>query len=211
MNRTLTALKSLWHRVSGNFRCKQPCCILTAMLLISGIAFSQDEKSRKEYPTYQSFNVSYNFGGQVYNDNFIYNPGFAVSYSIGKQVHEDVAVGLGGGYLSLSKERFVPLFIEVYGNKKSKENAPFIRFQAGYSLGWNDEVGMNQNYELEGGAYINLGMGRRIVMNDKLTMLFHWSYCHQFAEMEYNIFNGADYSEVLNYDMLQISLGIILN
>lgn len=168
-----------------------------------------ETKSEKGFISYQSLSIGGIIGGQVYNDNFIYNPGFSVNYSLGTHIHKDVAVGLGTGYVGLSNEIFVPAYIELLANKKNKANTPFIRFQAGYAAGAS--TADNENFELNGGAYFSAGMGRKIQLNNNCALLLHWSYYHQFAELEYEVFGGNEYDEVVNYDMLQISVGIIFN
>jgi hypothetical protein len=182
------------------------CCII---IVYASFTFAQERQTLKELPLYQSINIAYVVGGQVYNDNFLYNPGYCISYSIGKKIHDDISVGAGLGYMPLTNERFIPLYIEILGNKKKKSNAPFIKFQGGYSVAWYTGRSETSIYELNGGLYFNAGLGRKIKINEKYTLLFQWSYCHQFAEMGYEIYGGQEYEEMLNYDMLQLSVGLI--
>lgn len=166
-------------------------------------------KQRKSYPNYKSINASYAFGGQLYNDNFIYNPGYSVQFSAGKKIHEDVLLGVGAGFMSLTNENFIPIYVEIIGNKKHKNNAPFIRFQGGYSIGWNSTTTAYENYDFDGGVFINAGIGRKIKLNNDYSLLFHWSYCHQFANIDYSVFGRQEISQTVYYDMIQISLGLL--
>jgi len=190
--------------------------IVTFFLLIFSLCAHANDKDNplkylKSYSNYQSVNASYVFGGQFYNDNFLYNPGYSVRFSSGKKIHNDVSLGLGSGLMVLTNENFIPLYIEIIGNKKSKDNTPFICFQGGYSIGWNSNTKANENYDFKGGAFINSGIGRKIKINDAYALLFHWSYCHQFAKIDYSVFGGQSISETVNYDMIKLSLGILFN
>ena len=171
----------------------------------------QDSLPVKSNDTYQRLDLSYILGMQVYNDNFLYNPGLSVQITHGIKVSKDVGIGLGTGYMKLTKERFIPIYLEAFGQKKNKHNAPFVKFQAGYSIGWNSSTNSNSNYEMKGGVYFNAGIGRKIEINNNYALLFSGSYCHQFAKMEYEIFESRTYTEPLNYDMLWISVGLLLN
>ncbi len=174
------------------------------------LGFSQENDSTKElYRLRTRLDVSYLFGGQLYNDNFIYNPGYNIQFTNSLQLHKDFEVGIGTGYTSLVNERFVPIYIETLGYKKNKKNSPFIKFQVGYSFGWNNNTSSLQNYKMKGGIYFNAGVGRKIELNERYSVLFHWGYCHQFASLEYNIFEGREYSESVSFDMLQITFGLI--
>ena len=164
---------------------------ILVFLFWHGTLNAQKDASKEKF--YQSLNLSYIVGGQVYNDN------------------SDISIGLGTGYLSLSNENFLNHFVEIIGKKKKKNNTPFVNFQGGYSIGWLNSTNSSQYYKINGGIFINAGLGRMIKINEKYILLFHWSYCHQFAKMEYEIFGGNDYSEILNYDMLQISIGVLFD
>ena len=172
---------------------------------------AQDSTKTKSLSTYQRIDFSYIIGAQLYNDNFLYNPGISTQVSSGIKVSKDVGLGIGIGYTSLTKERFIPLYFEAYGQKKNKKNAPFVKFQAGYSIGWNSSTNANSNYEMKGGPYFNAGLGRKIEFNDNYALMLSWSYSHQFARMEYDVFETKVYSEPVNYDMLWITIGLLLN
>ncbi len=184
--------------------------VVLLLFTVGSVNAQEEKKGWKDIPTYQTINASYIYGIQIYNDNVLYNPGYSLQFSIGKSIHKDVSVGLGSGYFALKDEHFVPIFMEVIGNKKKKENTPFIRIQAGYSIAWNGASSNNEYYDLSGGLYFNAGMGRKIKINDSYALMLHWSLCHQFADMEYSAF-GKKYSDTLNYDMIQISVGLLMN
>ncbi len=181
--------------------------IIYAILLLFSIqSFSQEKPVIKT-----RLDVSYILGAQVYNDLFLYNPGYSTQLTTSLQLQKTFDVGIGAGYTQLSNERFVPIYIEAIGYKKKKENSPAIKFQLGYSLGWSTLATNQENFDMNGGLYFNAGIGRKFAVNDQFSVLFHWSYSHQFAKMKYTVFESKPYSEVLSFEMLQLSIGVILH
>ncbi len=185
--------------------------LLVALLWIkhSKAQESDSVTKKKDIEHYQTLDASYIVGAQLFNDNFIYNPGYSVSTSFGVFIDDKVVVGLGTGFRSFETENFVPVYAEVIGFKKDKSSTPLIKMQLGYSIGWDDRATKIEGYNFKGGLIIGAGMGRKIKINKKVSILFQWTYQHQFAKMEFDIYNSTDYSEVLNYDMIAISLGLI--
>jgi len=154
-------------------------------------------------------NVSYLFGGQFYNDHFIYNPGFSIQYAHNYKVSKSFEAGIGSGYIHLTEESFVPVYVEVLGYKKHSKNSPFIRFQMGGSAAWYRNDNYPSDYDLKGRIFFSAEMGRRIQINERYSVLFQWALVHISALVEYQIFDGKDYSSLANYDMLQLSFGIM--
>jgi len=159
--------------------------------------------------SYHRFDASYIFGGQVYNNNFIYNPGFSFQTSYGIQLNESVGIGLGTGYTHLKDEHFIPFYIEAAGCRKNRASSPMVSMQLGYAHGWYTGDMPNDEYRFRGGIFIDAGLGRKIGVSSNYSLYFHWSYRHHFAKMSYEIFGGQEYTEPLNYDMVVISFGII--
>jgi len=174
------------------------------------IAFSQETTdSEKKLPLSSKLYMSYVFGAQLYNDNALYNPGLSVLFTESYRVSSNIDIGIGSGYTSLTGERFIPIFIEAFGNKNSISNSPIIKFQFGYSAAWYKQYDYPSDYNLNGGVYFSAGMGRRFWLRNRYSILFHWSYCHQSANVEYQVFGGHNYSNMVYYDMIKISMGVI--
>ncbi len=186
---------------------------LVPVFLIVFTNTAHAKKTKKDtLQSYQTINASYAFGGQIYNDNFIYNPGASFQASFGFKISKDLQVGIGTGYMSFEDENFIPIYFEVLGyKKKKKRNSPYIRMQMGYSLGWNDSFPSDINYEYNGGAFIDVGIGQKIPFNKKYAVLFQCSYRHQFASMEYDTYGTESYTQNLNYDMIVFTLGFMAN
>lgn len=190
---------------------KPTLVLLQCLLLLTGNLVAQVDKNKKKLIDYQSIDASYIVGAQVFNDNFIYNPGYSFTGSYGVFINKNLAIGLGSGYKAFENETFLPVYGEILGYKKNKKNIPFVKMQIGYAHAWSKNQAELTGYTFKGGLFISAGMGRKIAINDKLSVMLHWSYQHQFAKMQYTIFNSTSHTEILNYDMIVISLGLIKN
>jgi hypothetical protein len=184
---------------------------ITAFLLLICLQFStaQDKVIQDSLNRYFKLDASYIVGSQIYNNNFIYNPGYGFQVSYGIDLSESVGIGLGTGYSAMQDEHFLPIFIEAMGSRKKKTSSPVIMMQLGYAVGWYSGDIPSQGYDFGGGMFIDAGLGRKITIGKEYALYFHWSYRHQFAKMEYEVFGGQAYREGLNYDMIVISLGLI--
>lgn len=184
--------------------------ILLILLIITFETISAQEKqSGKKIQSYQKLEVGYMFGGQAYNDNFSYNPGFQAHGVFGFDISKRFNIGFGLGYYQLTKERFLPIFAEVNGYTKSKGKiSNLITMQLGYAPGWyNEQIGYS-NYHYSGGIIFDAGFGLQIQINNNVSAYFKVSYRHQFAHISYELFRGTTHSEPLNYDLLNIAFGI---
>ena len=187
--------------------------VIQIILVISTLQmalYSQEKAGPKEkLPLSSKIYLSYVFGGQIYNDNILYNPGYSVLFTQSYMLPGKIDIGIGSGYTSLVNERFVPFYVELLGYKKLSANSPFIKFQLGYSAASYRMNSYPPDYDLDGGIYFNAGMGRQFRLKNSYSILFHWSYCHQSGKVNYKIFGNRDYSYTVNYDMIQISVGLI--
>jgi len=183
--------------------------IYITLLTLCDLHAQITDSTSDSHGTYQKLDASYIFGGQVYNNNFIYNPGFSFHASYGFRINESVGIGLGTGYSFLKDEHFIPFFVEVAGSRNNKAGSPTVSMQVGYAHAWYTGDMPNTDYDFYGGIFIDAGLGRKIAINREFSLYFHWSYRHQFARMSYEVFGGQKYRESLNYDMLVISIGLI--
>lgn len=181
---------------------------LVTFLAISSLN-AQTTKKHTNKKSIQRFNISYVFGGQVYNDNLIYNPGISMEASYGLKISEDVSVGIGSGYMGLKNENFIPLFIETIGYHERKGRHRYVKFQGGYSFAWSNDDYTSENYDIKDGIFFDFGIGRKWEINENLKLTIQTSYRHQFATMSYTMFGDQEFNDVLNFDMLILSVGII--
>jgi hypothetical protein len=179
--------------------------------MISLNSLAADPVKPDSVKRYLRVDLSYAFGGQIYNNNLIYNPGFSVQTAHGIMLNESVGIGLGAGYMVLQDERFIPVFFETTGCRKNKSNTSFIRMQVGYSFAWYAGPMEAENYQYHGGVYLDAGLGRKIQINSRYSASFSCSYRHQFARLEYEVFGGQTYRDEVNFDMIVITLGFIMH
>ncbi|MDD4148937.1 MAG: hypothetical protein PHE33_02800 [Bacteroidales bacterium] len=183
--------------------------LLIPFIIIFGTIAAQEEQSGEKLKSYQKLEVGYMFGGQAYNDNFSYNPGFQGHGVFGFHITKRFNVGFGIGYYQLTKERFLPVFAEVNGYTKGNDKiSNLITMQLGYAPGWYNEPIGYSDYNYSGGIMFDAGFALQIKINNTVSAYFKLSYRHQFAHISYELFRGTTHSESLNYDLLNIAFGI---
>jgi len=186
--------------------------ILVAFLVQGSFVLSQEQVEEDSNGRLSSrFDLSYMFGGQFYNDHFVYDPGVSVQFTQSYRVTESFEAGLGTGYISLMNENFIPIYLEAFAYKKNKSNTPVIRFQAGAVVAWFNTANYPTDYSMDGILFFSAGMGRKISLKNRYSILFQWSITHITARISYPIFGSQDYASLANYDMLQLSFGILRN
>lgn len=186
--------------------------IYIALILFAqeAAALSQEQSELDGNGRFSSrLDVSYMFGGQLYNDHFVYDPGVAVQFTQNYKVSESLEAGIGAGYISLMNENFIPIYIEALGYKKNIRNPPVIRFQLGGVVAWLNTENYPSDYSMDGGIFFSAGMGRKIPLKNRYSILFQWSITHISARFNYQIFGISDFTSLANYDMLQLSFGVI--
>lgn len=180
------------------------------LFIQEAMVFSQEQVETEKISRFSSrLDISSMLGGQLYNDHFVYDPGFAIQFTQNYKISENFEAGLGSGYISLMNENFIPVYVEALGYKKKKKNSPVIRFQLGGVFAWINTESYPPDYSMEGGIYFSAGMGRKIPLKKRYSILFHWSICHISAKFNYEIFGNNAYTSPANYDMLQLSFGVI--
>lgn len=172
--------------------------------MLSASAFAQDSDSTYKKPIQILVGVGYLAGGQIYNDTFLYNPGFKIDASAYYNVSNSIIVGAGTGYISLSKkERFIPVYASFKGFVKPKKSGTFFLAKAGYSVGWDSDVEAIQGYEFHGGFMVNAGLGHRFLMK-KSAVNLALVYNHQEAGAKFMNSDGRLFKERLDFDWLAI-------
>ena len=131
-----------------------------------------------------SISGEYLFGGQIYNDAFFYNSGFGIHAQLRYSINPQLELGGGLAHLKLENERFIPVYFDMIHYKNDKKNSSCIQTQIGYSKGTHITTQQLNNYSFKG-AYISIGIGRKIFITDNLSSLIIISYKHQFAQLSY--------------------------
>jgi hypothetical protein len=196
--------------MDSNFVSRQ--IVTTAFLLtvlLSDAFALETERPEKTRSDYIRLDVAYIFGAQIYNDNFLYNPGFNVYGIYGTSVNERVNVGLGTGVQLFQNETFIPVFIDLTGFIDKKKNTRLLSLQCGYSFAWSNALRNLRNSRLNGGIYLNAGFARKFFIDENFSIIPSISYRHQFAQIEYEVFNLEQYCEKINYDMLVVGISFL--
>ena len=137
----------------------------------------------------------------------ILKSGFQLNGIVGKKVSPFFEIGLGVGYMQLESESFTPLFMQLKGNKKAKENGFFFSTAIGFSKGVSEDFSANENTEFEGGVYVAPKLGYMYVVNEKLMFYCSSSYTVQKAELHNLHERVVIHTEPLTIDLFSISIG----
>ena len=184
--------------------------ILLILFAQEAFAFSQEQSETDgNGPLSSRLDLSYMFGGQFYNDHFVYDPGVGVQFTLNYKVSKSFEAGFGTGYISLMNENFIPIYIEAFAYKKNNRTSPVIRFQLGGVVAWFNTANYPSDYSMDGGIFFSAGMGRKIPLKKRYSILFQWSISHISAKVNYQIFGSRDFASLAHYDMLQLSFGVI--
>ncbi len=178
-------------------------------IIFSNQALAQ-EKSKLELDKCARLEGGFILGGQVFNDNLIYNPGASFQYSYCLKSGEKAGFGLGAGVLFFEEEAFIPFYADFVGLINKNQNTKFLTFQAGYAFGWSSRYKSFQDYSFKGGIYFSAGLGRKFRFSEKFSPYISIAYKHQFASLTYKASANEEYNEDLNFDMIVLSIGIML-
>jgi hypothetical protein len=181
-------------------------------------AFAQDEdnededksKGRKSLNLHHTAEVGFSIGGQLSNDNFVYETGRLFQYTADVQVSARVYYGLGIGVEKFDTETFVPITASFKGLLKKKDSTPYLTAQLGYAFGSNSNVNDYAGYSYQGGLLFSPGFGYKLSVKDKYSILFSVNYKHQFATLKYETFDRQVFRDNLNFDLLSFRVGILL-
>ena len=159
----------------------------------------------KEY--IKSVEVSGIRGIQLSKTFPVLKSGFQINAIVGKSMSPFFEIGIGAGYMQLENEYFTPLFIQLKGSKKEKENGVFFSGAIGTSKGVNKDFFEDANTNFTGGIYIAPKLGYQYVINENLMFYCSSNYIVQKAEL-HNLHNGnIIHTEPLTLDLFSVSVG----
>jgi hypothetical protein len=153
--------------------------------------------------------ISYLYSSIKFNGEKSAKSGGAVQYSSCLKINEHLGVGLGAGFQLFKDESFIPFFAEIL-LFPDKKHPGYFNFQAGYALGWSFHYSDYPDHHFRGGLHLCAGIGHKFRINDKFSFYLAGSYKNQFATLEYTTSEGDKKEDRLNYNMLIISLGVML-
>jgi hypothetical protein len=169
----------------------------------------EEDKGNKALPLSHSLEAGFSIGGQLSNDNFVYETVKLVQYTAYVQASTRVYYGIGMGYEKFDKETFIPLFASFKGLLKKKDSTPYLTAQLGYAFGSNSNLYNYEGYSYRGGILFSPGFGYKLSVKDKYSILFSVNYKHQFAKLRYKTLDNHIYREEINFDLLSFRVGVL--
>lgn len=170
----------------------------------------EEDKEKKSLNLHHAIEAGFALGGQLSNDNFVYETARSFQYTADVQVSTRVYYGLGIGIDKLDTETFVPLFASFKGLLKKKDSTPYLTAQLGYAFASNRNLYNYAGYSYQGGILFSPGLGYKLSVKDKYSVLFSVHYKHQFARLKYETFDRKVYQDHLNFDLLSFRIGLLL-
>jgi len=149
-------------------------------------------------------------GSRMVKSEDTFFPGGSLQYSYCLKSNRYLGFGLGAGVHLFKEAGFIPFYLDLIGMINKSRNSPFVNFQTGYAFGWSKEFDSFQEPEFTGGYLIGLGFGKKIHIRDRFASYLSLSYRYQLATLRYNSEDMEDHSIILNYNMLVLSIGLML-
>jgi hypothetical protein len=102
------------------------------------------------------------------------------------------------------------LYASFKGLLKKKDSVPYLTAQVGYAFASNSNLYDYAGYSYRGGIVFSPGIGYKLNVKDKYSVLFSVNYKHQFAGVKYETFDKQVFRDHLNFDLLSFRVGILL-
>lgn len=67
--------------------------------------------------------------------------------------------------------------------------------QAGYSVGWYTGNMYKEGYDYKGGLIFDAGIGRKLPVGNRSSLMFHCSYRHRYAKIDFTSPVQNEYSK----------------
>jgi hypothetical protein len=150
------------------------------------------------------------YGGQTGHKINRWTPGGNFQYSYCIKTNRNIGAGLGGGIQLFDQEGFIPFYLDVLGFLNRGKNAPFISGQGGYAFGWSKEFKEFLDVSFNPGFFIGAGIGLKISIVDAFAGYVSLAYRQQMASVSYLTESNNRISRKLNYGILGLNVGIML-
>lgn len=179
--------------------------ILLIIICISvNLAFSQNRRPTPERKFIYMTSVGYASGvGNIELENkIVANKTFNISVNqlLGYQFNPYFQLGLGFGFDFWRHTAFIPLYLNLTVNFTDTKIQPLFYANMGYSFKWYiSSVPETMDRVVHGtksGPMGEAGLGMRININEKISMIIAACYKNQYSDIRYSIVNPneQDYS-----------------
>ena len=182
---------------------KKTLIFLTAMLLCTSM-YAQHRRPTPEKKFFYMTSVGYATGlGQiVLEQQTIQNKNFDISVNqlLGYQFNPYFQLGLGAGFDFWKHTAFIPIYLNITVNFTKTKFVPLFYTNLGYSFKWYvSSVPEKMDRVVHGtktGPMGEAGIGMRINLNDKLSLVLAACYKTQYTDIRYTILqpNEQDFS-----------------
>ena len=153
-----------------------------------------------------NFEIGSIAGGSITSNNFQFSSGMTYQLGIMTEVNEKIDLGLVLGRENMDENIFYPIGLRMEASVFKNENFQAI-VQAGYSLAeYISDVEVD-NFDLDGGFFIEGGRQWSLPLSDKLDLRSTISLRFQFAELEYLGDNNTLEQET-DYFRVGLSIGL---
>ena len=173
---------------------KKTLIFLTAMLLCTSM-YAQHRRPTPERKFIYMTSVGYATGlGQiVLEQQTIQNKNFDISVNqlLGYQFNPYFQLGLGAGFDFWKHTAFIPIYLNLTVNFTNTKFVPLFYTNLGYSFKWYvSSVPEKMDRVVHGtktGPMGEAGIGMRINLNDKLSLVLAACYKTQYTDIRYTI------------------------
>ena len=173
---------------------KKTLIFLTAMLLCTTL-YAQHRRPTPERKFIYMTSVGYATGlGQiVLEQQTVQNKNFDISVNqlLGYQFNPYFQLGLGAGFDFWKHTAFIPIYLNLTVNFTNTKFVPLFYTNLGYSFKWYvSSVPEKMDRVVHGtktGPMGEAGIGMRINLNDKLSLVLAACYKTQYTDIRYTI------------------------
>ena len=181
--------------------------LLSLLLLLSFTSYSQiDSVYKQKLVIKHNLETGLVIGGQITNDNFIYNSGAIVYYTANIPFKEKFFIGGGFAIESFDKETIIPLFANFKASL-SKNNRWYIFTDIGGTLVRNKYFASFTKYEYWGGFYYSTGISYQVPVTENISFISNIGLIHQNNWVEYTTIGGSLYKEKVSFNLLNLRVG----